>query len=143
MFGMSCSGKTTFAKQLPLPYICFDFLFQWHLIELLGLPVTENLKYIKKTCDTKEKFVLDGWTLADKSGEFFPEEAWVYVVYADYDTIVNQYRIKVDNRDEFKEMYCKWYEIEEFARVRYFKNSGKFVETTKKEFTYSTDKWKY
>jgi len=143
MYGMSCSGKTTFAKQLSLPYICFDALFQWHLIELLGLSTIENLKYIKKICDEKQSFVLDGWTLADKEGEYFPDNIWVYVVYAEYDRIVNQYRIEVTNRDEFREMYKKWYDIVEFPRIRYFKNSGEFCETSKEEFICLVGKWKY
>ena len=38
-YGMSCVGKTTFAKQMHSKYHCFDALFQWHLIEAFGLSI--------------------------------------------------------------------------------------------------------
>src|SRR5574343_192042 len=109
VFGMSCSGKTAFAKQLNgYKYYCFDELFHWHDIETLGLSFEANLNYIKELC-VEEKFVLDGWYLGDKIGRYLPRDSVVYVVYASYDEIIGQYRVGVLDRNEHRQMYYRWY----------------------------------
>lgn len=135
VMGMSCSGKTTFAKQLDHHYHCFDALFQWHVIETLGLSIAANLKQLSKIC-TEDKYVLDGWNLADKECRYLPEGAVVYVVYAPYEQIIKQYRIHVSDPEEFRPMFHKWYYEIEYPRLhcRYFANGGTFTETTEKEF---------
>ena len=136
IFGMSCVGKTTFAKSLPNHYYyCFDALFNWHIIESLGLSIDENLKYIQEHCD-KGRWVLDGWHLADSSGRFLPVGAKVYVIYADYSTIISQYRIEVHNKLEHWPMFQKWYGIDyrQFDGVRFFENNGSFIETDYQAF---------
>jgi len=132
---MSCSGKTTFAKQLEHHYYCFDTMFHWWLIESLCLPVDENLLEVSKSC-IEDKYVLDGWTLADKEGDCLPEGARVYVIYAAYEHIVSQYRIPVTDPEEFRPMYCRWYDVNyETLGARYFRNEGScFVESDVEDF---------
>src|SRR4051812_21762650 len=101
VFGQSCVGKTTFAKQLNgHVYHCFDELFHWHLIETFGLSIESNLVHIRNVCQASDKFVLDGWHLSDKDGLFLPAGAVVYVVYAPYDQIISQYRVPVYEHEE-------------------------------------------
>lgn len=135
VFGQSCSGKTTFARQLEHHYYCFDALFEWHTIETLGLSIAANLKHLSKTC-TESRYVLDGWNLADKEGKYLPEGTVVYVVYAPYEQIIEQYRIHVNDPDEFRPMFRKWYYEIEYPRLqsRYFANEGTFIERTEEEF---------
>jgi hypothetical protein len=137
IFGQSCSGKTTFAKQLTDHYYyCFDALFPWHLIETFGLSITTSLHYIKAFCEATPKYVLDGWHLADKEGKLLPEGCAVYVVYCSYEQVLKQYRVEVTDPNEYWGMYQKWYGIdyEKLPGVRYFLNSGEFLETTREEF---------
>jgi hypothetical protein len=139
IFGMSCSGKTTFAKTLKYhKYICFDEHFQWHLIETLGLSIEANLNHIKKLCNqTKQKYVLDGWHLADRSGDYLPEDSYVYVVWAPYEKITSQYRIPVTDPEEFRSMYTKWYcevDYQKFPKIRYFENKQDFIEISSNQF---------
>lgn len=137
LFGMSCSGKTTLAKTIYThEYYCFDSLFQWHCIETFGLSITENFKYIQNQC-VADKFVLDGWHLADSKGEYLPEGVVVYVVWAPYDHIVSQYRVKVYEHEEHRSMYKKWYldiDYNRFSGIRYFSNLGKFEEISQNDF---------
>ena len=137
VFGMSCVGKTTFAKQLKdHVYYCFDALFQWHLIETLGLSSSQNLQHVKESC-VADKFVLDGWHLSDLTGIFFPEDVCVYVIYSEYERIIDQYRVPVADKYEHKSMFKKWYyEIDylQFSEVRYFCNNDVFEETNREEF---------
>ena len=136
VWGMSCVGKTTFAGELDHHYYCFDALFHWRLIESLGLPVEENLRQLSKNC-TEERYVLDGWTLADIKGECLPEGARVYVVYASYEQIISQYRIPVHDPEEYRQMYWRWYDINyETLGARYFRSEGSqsFVETGVEDF---------
>jgi hypothetical protein len=137
-FGMSCVGKTTFAKELLAhSYCCFDALFQWHLIETLGMSVEANLGYVRDKCDELDCFVMDGWTLADQKGQFLPQDTRVYVIYAPYEQILSQYRIPVLDHEEFRPMFKKWYldiDYDLFPATRYFLNAGEFVETTKDDF---------
>ena len=137
VFGMSCVGKTTFAKQLKdHVYYCFDALFQWHLIETLGLSSSENLQHIKKSC-VADKFILDGWHLSDASGKFFPDDVCVYVLYSEYDRIIDQYRVSVTDKNEHKNMFKKWYheiEYSAFPQVRYFYSDEVFEETSREKF---------
>ena len=136
VFGMSCSGKTTFAAQLySHKYLCFDALFPWHLIETFGLSISETLRDVVKNC--VPPFVLDGWHLADKTGMFLPKKAKVYLIYAPYEQIINQYRAPVFDRSDYLPMFYKWYyEVDYFALpTRFFWNQGvDFVETGAKEF---------
>lgn len=137
VFGMSCSGKTTFARQLiGHHYYCFDAMFHWHIIETLGLSSEVNLRHIAQQC-IQPKYVLDGWHLSDKVGQFLPEGASVYVVYAPYDQIIRQYRVEVDHFDQHIQMFDKWYKQINYAglpNVRYFLNCGDFVETSAQDF---------
>lgn len=130
VFGMSCVGKTTFAKQLTSHhYYCFDALFHWRDIEVFGLSVSANLAEIRDYC--QGKFVLDGWVLADQEGQFLPPQAKVYVIYASYEQIISQYRVKVDDPKDHRQMFHKWYGIDytKLPGTRYFRNDGEFVET--------------
>ena len=136
IWGMSCSGKTTFAKSVSELYghthHCFDFLFPWHLIETFGLSITEALRHVSNKC--QGNFVLDGWHLADKNGKLLPKDAKVYVVYATYEQIIKQYRVPVDTSHLF--MFKKWYGIDYAGlQARYFENTGQFVERTRDDFT--------
>ena len=137
VFGMSCSGKTTFSKDLTEhSYYCFDALFQWHLIETLNLSTSENFKYIQQFCHA-DKFVLDGWHLADKEGRYLPRGVAVYVVWAPYQKIISQYRIPVTNPEEYWPMYNKWYceiDFKKLPSVRYFQNINVFEEITREQF---------
>jgi len=137
IMGMSCVGKTTFAKQLiDHHYYCFDALFQWHTIETLGLSVCAELNYLREQCSA-DRFVLDGWHLADKSGVFLPPDSCVYVLYADYDRIIAQYRVPVDYHDIHRPMFKKWYfdlDYSRFKKVRYFENTGSFIERTQQDY---------
>jgi hypothetical protein len=131
-WGMSCSGKTHFAKQLlSHDYLCFDGLFNWHEIETLGLSCSASLKHIAEIMGSHEKCVLDGWHLTDPRGELAPQDAVFYVIYAPYDQIINQYRVPVDYREQHRHMFIKWYaDFSVFLRkMRFFKNDGaNFVE---------------
>jgi hypothetical protein len=131
LYGMSCCGKTTFAKQfINHTYYCFDFLFKWELIETLGVSIKANFQHIQKTCQA-DKFVLDGWHLADKEGKYLPENSVVYVVYATYDQIISQYRVDVLDHDQHRIMYRQWYNIDYIRlKARYFLNDGKSFEET-------------
>lgn len=135
VFGMSCAGKTTFAQTLfDHHYYCFDLLFHWHLIETCGLSTDANLEEIRDGC-TEPKYVLDGWHLADAEGRLLPQ-AVVYVVFADYDRIIDQYRVPVRDRMEHWQMFCRWYQIhyEHFPHVCYVENTGKFEQRTPEYF---------
>jgi hypothetical protein len=135
VFGQSCSGKTAFAQQLDHHYYCFDALFHWHSIETLGLSASANLQELSKIC-TADRYVLDGWHLSDKEGRYIPEGAVIYVVYASYEKIVEQYRVPLGSSEEVRPMFHKWYYEIEYPRLhcRYFANEGIFLETTEKEF---------
>lgn len=137
VFGQSCVGKTTFARQLTTHRYChFDWLFPWHLIETFGLSTSAALEHVRNNC-SRSPFVLDGWHLADKEGEYLPEGSCVYVVYAPYEQIISQYRIPVTDPEEFRMMYDKWYRTvpyEKLPGTRYFLNAGEFVETSRESF---------
>jgi len=137
VFGMSCSGKTKFALEFDdHHYSCFDALFPWHLIETLGLSIDENLRFISDHFFVEEKCVLDGWHLSDKDGDILPDCARVYVVYAPYEQIIDQYRVPVQDRDQHRPMFRKWYHEINYPsfKSRYFLNEGHFKETTEDEF---------
>ncbi len=133
---MSCAGKTTFAKSLRShKYYCFDAMFDWHLIETLGLSIQANLEHIQNIC-IDERFVLDGWHLADKNGFYLPKDASVCVIWSSYEHIISQYRIAVDDKEQHRHMYNKWYreiDYSKFSNIRFFHNTGEF-----KEMTYSS-----
>lgn len=132
VFGMSCSGKTTFAKQFD-HYLCFDALFPWHMIETLGLSISQALEYVSAHCCPP--FILDGWHLSDIGGKYFPNGTRVYVVYAEYEKIISQYRVKVYDKMDYMPMFRKWYEIDyDSLNARYFYNQGDFIETSKSQF---------
>jgi hypothetical protein len=138
VFGMSCVGKTTFARALlGHHYHCFDSLFHWYELETLGLSYEENIKQVRDVCDMgPKKFVLDGWSLSDPKGLFLPE-ASVYVVYASYEQIIDQYRVPVSSVGEFSRMFYRWYgevEYHSLPGIRYFKNERQFRETMPFEF---------
>lgn len=134
-YGMSCVGKTTFAKQLHHKYHCFDALFQWHLIESFGLSIKENFIYINDICK-EEEFVIDGWHLSDLKGDFLPKDSTVYLIWSPYKKILSQYRIPVFNYNEFFDMYKKWYSNLKSPsfKIRYILNDGDFVEVNEFDF---------
>lgn len=135
VMGMSCSGKTTFATQLQNhQYFCFDALFPWHEIETFGLSISEALSHVSESC--QPPFVLDGWHLADREGRHLSCGTSVYVVYAPYQQIVDQYRVPVYDRMEYLPMFRKWYYDVDYVALgaRYFCNRVDFVETTGQEF---------
>lgn len=130
-------GKTTYAKTLiDHDYYCFDALFPWHDIETLCLSTEEALKYVKSCC-IGEKFVLDGWHLADSEGKLFPTQS-VHVVYAPYSQIISQYRVSVERYDQHKIMFKKWYydiDYSLFEHCVFVLNTGEvFKETNIGEF---------
>lgn len=132
---MSCVGKTTFAKIIGHPYICFDALFPWYEIELFEASTSASLKYVRDSC-VGEKFVLDGWHLSDIKCQYLPIESTVYCLYADYDFIIRQYRISVCEYEEFRMMFGRWYNKQcvNLQNVRFWKNTGTFDETNKNDF---------
>jgi len=136
IFGMSCVGKTTLAKLMTdHMYFCFDAMFNWHLVETLGMSIESNLKHVAILCDPVPNFVLDGWHLADKAGSLFPKDTTAYLLYDDYDSIIRRYRVPVLNQLQHMPMYQKWYDLELSKPIRYIRNDGeKFVETTENEF---------
>lgn len=136
VMGMSCSGKTAFAKTLDHTYYCFDALFPWHEIETFGLSIQMCLISISKNC--VGRYVLDGWHLADKSGVFMPPDSTVYVVYRDYYDIIAQYRVPVEYPELHVPMFKQWYydvDYTRFPRVRYVENTGSFVVRSQEDFT--------
>jgi len=143
IWGMSCSGKTTFAKLLSQTeghqYYCFDALYPWHTIETLGLSIDAALTFVSASC-TASKFVLDGWNLADIHGVHMPRGSSIYVVYNSYDYIIGQYRKKVRHFDEHRQMFARWYDIQ-IPNVRYFLNNGAFVETSAETFKLTIDRF--
>lgn len=140
IYGMSCSGKTTLANSLlSHQYFCFDAMFHWHDIETLGLSITENLRTINENIEVASgRWVLDGWHLADAKCQLVPTDATIYVVFARYPDIINQYRVVVSDPQEHLGMYRKWYSPGNFSglsEVRYFYNNGSdFLETDETEF---------
>lgn len=134
---MSCSGKTTFANLLTEhDYICFDAHFHWHLVETFGFSASINLCHVAGLCSS-DRYVLDGWHLSDVAGSHLPKNSCVYVIYASYEQIIEQYRIPVFCHDEFREMYEKWYRKINYPSlpgVRYFHNDGCFAETSRRRF---------
>ena len=140
MFGMSCVGKTTFAKLMKdHTYFCFDAMFNWHLIETLGLSIETNLKHVAELCNSVPNFVLDGWHLADKTGSLFPPGTTAYVVYDDYESIIRRYRVPVPDKMQHMPMFNKWYDLSLSVPVRYFKNNKGIVETTLLERSQQTE----
>lgn len=126
VFGISCAGKSTFAKTLvDHEYISFDALFPWHQIETFGMSITAALDHVAKSCSGR--FVLDGWHTADLKGEHLPQ-CTVCLVYTEYDRVLEQYPRQVLYHQEFIPMYRKWYSYDN-PEARYFYNQGDFIET--------------
>lgn len=138
MFGMSCSGKTTFALQIETHnYFSFDYLFDWYSTETLGLSTSKGLEGAAEIVSKRPPFVLDGWHLSDKEGKYLPSGITVYVVYADYERIIDQYRVEVKHQEEHRHMFKKWYyevPYDLMPKVRYFCNNGEFVEQSQENF---------
>ena len=108
IFGMSCVGKTHFAQTLiEHCYYCFDALFDWDAIETMDLSISANLQAVKDAC-VGDRYVLDGWHLADKEGLYLPIGCTVYVLFADYERVIRQYRVEVRHPDEHRGMFEKW-----------------------------------
>lgn len=137
IWGQSCVGKTTMASLLTEHhYYCFDHLFRWHEIESLGLCPVQNLKHFGEYC-TASKYVIDGWSLIDPDGSLMPDGSVVYVVYAPYDQIIQQYRIPVESYIQHRHMFERWYgqvPYSQMRRIRYFLNDGDFCETTPEDY---------
>lgn len=140
IFGMSCVGKTTMARDISggsggHSHVCFDAHFSWHTIETMGLSTHAGLKHVVGELNS-ERFVLDGWHLSDQTGEYLPHDVVVYVLFASYDRIISQYRIPVDDHEQHWPMFKKWYGIDYmiFPRVRYWENTGDFVERSREDF---------
>lgn len=131
-------GKTTYAQTLKdhVSY-CFDALFPWNDIETFGLSTEEGLRHVRESC-IGPKFVLDGWHLSDSTGEFFPPDAEVHVVYAPYDQIISQYRVPVEEHDQHRPMFRKWYhdiKYPSFQSSNFIRNEGhSFIETSLEDF---------
>lgn len=141
LFGMSCSGKTTFAKSVQgYHYYCFDAMFPWRSIETLDLPPLKALQSVTEQL-VENRFVLDGWTLIDKQRRFLSDNVRVYVIYASYERIIDQYRVLVYDREEYRDMYRKWYYDMDYQALnaRYFLNDGVFTEVTKEAFNRIAD----
>ena len=123
LWGMSCVGKTTYAKSLDLPYFCFDYLFPWNLVESFpDLSMDEAIKNTIRTLSKESSYVLDGWHLSDIKGTLLPEDCEIHVLYDHHQNIIDRYRVPVVALDGHKEMYKKWYSnIEDSSRHRYYK----------------------
>jgi hypothetical protein len=141
IWGMSCVGKTTFAKRISKSeghqHICFDAHFPWHAIEALGMAPSSSLKHIVEIFrDCPTRFVVDGWHLSGPS--CIPDDVAVYVLVAQYHRVINQYRVPVDHQDQHLNMYKKWYldpDFGVFPNVRYWENNGEFLEIDHGRFT--------
>lgn len=123
LWGQSCVGKTTFARTMPNKYLCFDYLYPWHIVESFpDTSIPDVLDHIKQLCEHEESYVLDGWNLADTEGKYLPDGSTVYVIYDSIDNILQRYRVDVIAKDEHREMWRKWYLVDfsRFPRVRYF-----------------------
>ena len=132
VFGMSCSGKTTFAQKLvDHHYYCFDAMYPWHTIETFGMSITSALTRVASQC-ISDKFVLDGWQTSDLEGRLLPESV-VYVVYTSYEEIIEQYRISLTLPMSCFHMFQRWYSYSNH-NARYFLNRDDFVETTYDEY---------
>jgi len=123
VFGMSCVGKTTYAKSLGLPYFCFDYLFPWDLIETFPeITIDKALKNVIFQCEKENSYVLDGWHLADLEGNFIPEDCEIHILYDSHKNIIDRYRTPVISSDQHFSMYKKWYwNIDEKNRHKYYK----------------------
>lgn len=131
---MSCVGKTTFAKLIDRPYICFDYWFEWHTIETLSLPISNALDFILSEALKQDRFVIDGWHLAG-ANYIFPKDVCVIVLYASHKRIIDQYRVPITAYDFHRKMYDQWYQNDLiFDNIRFVENKGDFVETNKEEF---------
>jgi len=131
LFGMSCVGKTTMAGLMTdHTYFCFDAMFNWHLIETLGLSIEANLRYVSEICDAAPNFVLDGWHLSDKTGSLLPKNTVIYVLYDDYDSIIRRYRVSVQDKMQHLPMFLKWYDLKLETPVRFFKNNMSEIRET-------------
>jgi hypothetical protein len=145
IFGVSCSGKTTLARLITThAYTNFDALFHWHALETLGASIDLNLQEVRKSC-IAPKFVLDGWHLADPTGEFLPIGSAVYVVYTSYLRVSENYQNRSAWRGYEKTfwqhapMFHKWYfEVpyhEMTVPVRYFENlEDEFAERDRRQY---------
>lgn len=133
LWGMSCVGKTTFAKTLDRKYHCFDALFPWHTIEGLGLSTHAALQNIQTLC-IEDSFVLDGWHLSDPDCLLFPKGAVRYVLYSTYDQIIDQYRVEVKNHMDHHGMFRKWYHRDFDEQTKFILNDGNFSETSFDDF---------
>lgn len=135
IFGQSCVGKTTFARQINRPYVGFDKLFPWHMIETLGLSFDAAMQQVKDKCESMPKFVLDGWHLGDQEGRYIPKDTTVYVLISPYEKIIEQYRVPVNFFEQHRHMFRQWYSIKYPSPTRYFTVSdGSFVEITNFDF---------
>lgn len=131
---MSCVGKTTFAQQIGLPYCCFDALFPWHEIETFGLSTSDSLRIVRDKCPP-DQFILDGWHTSDLEGKWLPEDVVVYCLFAPYDSIIDQYRVPVEEHNQHRSMYQKWYSADyPKLNARYWLNDGQFKEVDKVYF---------
>lgn len=133
LYGMSCSGKTTFATNVKgHRYICFDEFFPWHDIETLGISAKQYLIKIRDMLS--DKCILDGWHLSDKNFNLLSKEIKVYAVYSEYDFIVNNYRGKINGPLAYENMYDLWY-TRDLKVDKYIRNKGNcFIETSFDEY---------
>lgn len=139
IWGMSCVGKTTMAKEIGRDgrhIHCFDALYPWSDIECLGLSAECALDYIGKHC-RESRFVLDGWNLSDREGRFLPPACTLYILYAELETILRQYRVQVHETNNHREMFRKWYlDDHPPCPARYFFNTGQVIrESSRDDFT--------
>ena len=138
IFGQSCSGKTTFARSLPVhEHVEFDRYFPWHVYEAFGGDHRRLLAEVLTHCPPAPH-ALDGWHLSDAGGECLPSGHSVVCVYCDYERLVSQYRIPVSDPEEFRRMHTRWYREVDYAAlpgVRFFRNGGSsFDEMSPAEF---------
>ena len=139
IMGMSCVGKTEFAKRISInghAHVCFDASFPWHSVETLNFSTRDAIRHVSEQC-VFQKFVLDGWHLSDLVGSNSPNESVVYLLYAEYYRIIDQYRVHVLDREQHWTMFKKWYldfDYSTLPRVRYWENTGDFKERSREDF---------
>lgn len=129
LMGMSCVGKTTFAKSLKdHPVHHFDAQYTYNLTGLPGVSRVKNWRRIIRNCG--DRFVLDNWTTEDELGRVLYEskpDACIVVLFDTYPSILDRYRVPVVGEDAHFMMYKKMYTempFESYKKVRYFEVDG-------------------
>lgn len=138
LMGMSCVGKTTYAKTLPNTYISFDDKFAYNLSLHTDYNIAYNLNKITSICGSN--FVLDNWAFYDIDGKIFYKafpDGVMYLLYAPYNDILKRYRVKIHGPDAFRMMYTNMYLKKDFTKyqnIKYIKVDSTYTMTSYEQF---------